>query len=101
MTENTDARRDEFSDPEDWRRFALYLSEVNRFIFSDYWDGFMRHMVRTSHKSATGFGDASLLLTLRLNGMEEGRGGHRGRGVRGQGATFNIRLTDKGPVSDR
>lgn len=50
MTRKKDKHSTEFSDPEDWKRFTQYLSEVNRFILSDYWDEFIRSVLQTSDK---------------------------------------------------
>lgn len=66
MTDKTDRQHNEFSDPEDWRRFTSYLCEVNRFILSDRWDNFIGHVVRTSRKRAKMLKRGTKLVRARI-----------------------------------
>jgi hypothetical protein len=66
MTDKAHRRRAEFSGPEDWREFTLYLSEVNRFVLSDHWHEFIRDVVRTSNKRAKTLEQGAKLARARI-----------------------------------
>jgi len=40
----------EFVDPNDWKNFADYLRNNNRFVLSNYWDEFFKIIIKTSKK---------------------------------------------------
>ncbi len=59
-------RNIQFIDPEDWQKFAKYLSETNRFILSEYWEDFIQTVVETSHKRAIIIPKDTILVRARI-----------------------------------
>ena len=40
----------EFCRPDDWRRFVEYLTGMNRFVLTAYWQRFFSNLVETANK---------------------------------------------------
>ncbi len=59
-------RNIQFIDPEDWQKFAKYLSEINRFILSEYWENFIQTVVETSHKRTMILPKGTTLVRARI-----------------------------------
>jgi len=55
-----------FIDPDDWRKFEKYLCETNRFILSNYWENFIKIVVKTAHKRTKILKKGTRLLRARI-----------------------------------
>lgn len=67
----------EFSDPDDWRNFRVYLAETNRFALSPYWESFLRNIRDTASKRTVTVERGARLVRARIGTrcVEFGDGG--------------------------